>query len=192
MIETDLARIASALETLADAYCRQVDTTARFLGEQPEPLLKTEVPQSPEEFVKPKAGPGRGHKKPKPEPVEENPTQADATAPAAEVPGTVQETDTSLASPSDFSKAEKAIDEKLVDMGLDPNNFKVSPAAEALSKVPEVTLEDVSRAVVEMAKVKTRDEIMAVWQPFGIKRGSDLRPEQYFDALMALKEAMRA
>ncbi len=171
MIETDLARIASALETLADAYCRQVDTTARFLGEQPEPPMDT----APEpEFVKPKAGPGRGHKKPKPDAVQnvdtiENPTQADTTAPAAEVPDTVPETDTSPASPSE-----------------------PEPEAPAAPAIPEVTLEDVSRAVVEMAKVKTRDEIMAVWKPFGIKRGSDLRPEQYFDALMALKEAMRA
>lgn len=185
MIETDLARIASALETLADAYCRQVDTTARFLsddGGQVRQMTHEElglanaqvVSEAQPDFVKPKAGPGRGHKKPKPDAVQnvdttpENPTQADTTAPAAEVPDTVPETDTSPASPSE-------------------------PAPESPAPViPEVTLEDVSRAVVEMAKVKTRDEIMAVWKPFGISRGSELKPDQFFDALMAIKEAMRA
>lgn len=186
MIETDLARIASALETLADAYCRQVDTTARFLASDKPPredvqlfmkVFDTEAlanEPEPAEFIKPKAGPGRGHKKPKPDAVQnvdttpENPTQADTTAPAAEVPDTVPETDASPASPSE-------------------------PAPESPAPViPEVTLEDVSRAVVEMAKVKTRDEIMAVWKPFGISRGSELKPDQFFDALMAIKEAMRA
>lgn len=181
MIETDLARIASALETLADAYCRQVDTTARFLDLDVDSPPRTDVdlyitdlvPEpEPKEFVKPGPGPGRGKKKPKPDDVQkmdttENPTQADTTAPAAEVPDTVPETDTSPASPSELE----------------------APAAPA---IPEVTLEDVSRAVVAMAKVKTRDEIMAVWKPFGISRGSELKPEQFFDALMAIKEAMRA
>ena len=102
-----------------------------------------------------------------------NPTQADTTAPAAEVPDTAPETDTSPASPSEPAPTE--------DVG--------KPEAPA---IPEVTLEDVSRAVVEMAKVKTRDQIMAVWKPFGISRGSELKPEQFFDALMAIKEAMRA
>lgn len=167
MIETDLARIASALETLADAYCRQVATTARFLAED------SDTAPEPKEFVKPGPGPGRGKKKPKPDDVQkmdtpENPTPEDTTAPAAEVPDTVPETDTSPASPSE-------------------------PAPESPAPViPEVTLEDVSRAVVEMAKVKTRDEIMAVWKPFGISRGSELKPDQFFDALMAIKEAMRA
>lgn len=189
MIETDLARIASALETLADAYCRQVDTTARFLASDKPPredvqlFMKVvdtkalaEEPE-PQEFVKPKAGPGRGHKKPKPDAVQnvdttpevlEESTTGGYTFPAAEVPDTVQETGTSPASPSE-------------------------PAPESPAPViPEVTLEDVSRAVVEMAKVKTRDEIMAVWKPFGISRGSELKPDQFFDALMAIKEAMRA
>lgn len=189
MIETDLARIASALETLADAYCRQVDTTARFLSDEGGQMRRMTheelglanaqvVSEAQPEFVKPKAGPGHGHKKPKPDAVQnvdttpENPTQADTTAPAAEVPDTVPETDTSPASPSEPAPE--------------------SPAVAALAKVPEVTLEDVSRAVVEMAKVKTRDEIMAVWKPFGISRGSELKPDQFFDALMAIKEAMRA
>ena len=183
MIETDLARIASALETLADAYCRQVDTQARFLGDSypvsPDAGLDSgrfvvNVPE-PKEFVKPGPGPGRGKKKPKPDDVQnmdttENPTQADTTASAAEVPDTAPETDTSPAPPSE------------PELTTAPNP----------TVMPEVTLADVSRAVVEMAKVKTRDEIMAVWKPFGISRGSELKPEQFFDALMAIKEVMRA
>ncbi len=176
MIETDLARIATALERIAEtnalvadmamiAYTPHIEVGVATAGRTVEP--------EPKEFVKPGPGPGRGKKKVKDDVQNvdaiENPTQADTSAPAAEVPDTVPETNTSPASPSE-----------------------PEPEAPAAPVIPEVTLEDVSRAVVEMAKVKTRDEIMAVWKPFGIKRGSDLRPEQYFDALMALKEAMRA
>lgn len=177
MIEQDISRIAAALERIAETNALVADMA--MLAYQPQIVSRTDQSaqqpeQEPQEFVKPKAGPGRGHKKPKPDAVQnvdttpENPTQADTTAPAAEVPDTVPETDTSPASPSE-------------------------PAPESPAPViPEVTLEDVSRAVVEMAKVKTRDEIMAVWKPFGISRGSELKPDQFFDALMAIKEAMRA
>lgn len=87
-------------------------------------------------------------------------------------------------------KAEPAKEEKTEAM----TQMNAAEATEALNghanrPVDAPTYQDVTAAINAVAKAKGRDAAVAVLAKFGVKRGPELTPEQYADAIVACKEA---
>lgn len=80
---------------------------------------------------------------------------------------------------------------------------KVEPAAPVVAKTAEpepkkaeattaaeVTYEQVSARLIELAKKKGRDAAIAVLGTFGVPSAKSLKPEQYADAVVAINNAI--
>ena len=59
-------------------------------------------------------------------------------------------------------------------------------------ELPAVTELEVKQALVDAIKAGKKDQVYKILEVFGVKSGGDLKPDQYFDALMAFKEALSA
>lgn len=138
----------------------------KLAGNAPMPNLTAGAGQ--QAATEPKRGPGRpaaGDKQPDKPPVQTAPVPA---APADALQG---------------KPAEPA-----------NNQQQAAPQApkQAAEAAAQSVYEDIKKSANALALAKDRETVIAIFQQFGVSKGTELKPEQWADCLLKLKAAIKA
>ena len=182
VIEETLSRIATALETIAQAV-----TTPRIVVNMDTPVEETAPKQ--------KAGPGRPRKYPRPEDGAKYPAESTAAAPvAADQP---VESEVSIAgndrgdAPSEvLPPPDVIVPEPTAGESVDsptPAVVDVTPEPAPTKVVGE---DEIREAMIALRRVRDREGVLEVLAKFGVKGVSELDPASFPDVIKAVEAAI--